>query len=64
MSELTLPSPKGRIRHLTQEKAEVLELRTLLPKAFQVHLEDVDFHEPIASGSFGRVRSDMVDVLS
>uniref|UniRef100_A0A0K0CZ87 Protein kinase domain-containing protein n=1 Tax=Angiostrongylus cantonensis TaxID=6313 RepID=A0A0K0CZ87_ANGCA len=50
-----LPSPMGRLRSMTREKAEVLQLRSTLPPMFHLSLTDIDFQEAIGSGSFGKV---------
>ncbi|VDM58140.1 unnamed protein product [Angiostrongylus costaricensis] len=50
-----LPSPMGRLRSMTREKAEVLQLRSTLPPTFHLSLADIDFQEAIGSGSFGKV---------
>ncbi|KAK5986825.1 hypothetical protein GCK32_010971 [Trichostrongylus colubriformis] len=50
-----LPSPMGRLRSMTREKAEVLQLRSALPPIFHLSLADIDFQEAIGSGSFGKV---------
>ncbi|VDL64255.1 unnamed protein product, partial [Nippostrongylus brasiliensis] len=50
-----LPSPMGRLRSMTREKAEVLQLRSTLSPVFHLSLADIDFQEAIGSGSFGKV---------
>ncbi|VDK70940.1 unnamed protein product [Onchocerca ochengi] len=50
-----LPSPLGRLRSMTKEKAEILQLRASLCSQFHLSLTDVDFQEAIGSGSFGKV---------
>nr|CDQ04713.1 Bm2331, isoform e [Brugia malayi] len=50
-----LPSPLGRLRSVTKEKAEILQLRASLCSQFHLSLTDVDFQEAIGSGSFGKV---------
>lgn len=50
-----LPSPLGRLRSMTKEKAEILQLRATLSNSFHLSLTDVDFQEAIGSGSFGKV---------
>ncbi|MFH4975983.1 hypothetical protein AB6A40_002692 [Gnathostoma spinigerum] len=50
-----LPSPLGRLRSMTKEKAEILQLRASLPNVFHLSLSDVDFQEAVGSGSFGKV---------
>ena len=37
------------------EKIDVLQLRSALPGYFQLQITDLDFQEPIGSGSFGKV---------
>lgn len=37
------------------EKIDVLQLRSSLPRYFQLQITDLDFQEPIGSGSFGKV---------
>uniref|UniRef100_A0A0M3IFS7 Protein kinase domain-containing protein n=1 Tax=Ascaris lumbricoides TaxID=6252 RepID=A0A0M3IFS7_ASCLU len=50
-----LPSPLGRLRSMTKEKAEILQLRASLANSFHLSLSDVDFQEAVGSGSFGKV---------
>lgn len=50
-----LPSPMGRLRSMTREKAEVLQLRSALSPIFHLSLADIDFQEAVGSGSFGKV---------
>uniref|UniRef100_A0A915Q6D0 Protein kinase domain-containing protein n=1 Tax=Setaria digitata TaxID=48799 RepID=A0A915Q6D0_9BILA len=50
-----LPSPLGRLRSMTKEKVEILQLRASLCNQFHLSLTDVDFQEAIGSGSFGKV---------
>lgn len=38
-----LPSPLGRLRSMTKEKAEILQLRASLCSQFHLSLTDVDF---------------------
>ena len=40
---------------LLVEKIDVLQLRSALPRHFQLQITDLDFQEPIGSGSFGKV---------
>ncbi|KAM8873883.1 serine/threonine-protein kinase TNNI3K isoform 3-T3 [Spinachia spinachia] len=54
-SYVSVPSPLGKIKSMTKEKAEVLLLRASLPSQFHLQLSDLEFHEIIGSGSFGRV---------
>ena len=37
------------------EKIDVLQLRATLPHQFHLHITDLDFHEVIGTGSFGKV---------
>ncbi|CAJ0580922.1 unnamed protein product, partial [Mesorhabditis spiculigera] len=50
-----LPSPWGRLKSLTKEKAEILQLRSLLNPRFHLSMADIDLQEAIGSGSFGKV---------
>ncbi|CDW53227.1 serine:threonine protein kinase TNNI3K [Trichuris trichiura] len=52
---VTLPSPLGKLRSITKEKAEVLQLRNLLGNQHHMELAEIDFQEAIGSGSFGKV---------
>ncbi|CEF66827.1 Serine/threonine-protein kinase TNNI3K [Strongyloides ratti] len=54
-SYIPLPSPIGKLRSMTKEKTEILQLRARLPLSFQVSLLDVELQEVIGSGSFGKV---------
>ncbi|XP_040041238.2 serine/threonine-protein kinase TNNI3K isoform X2 [Gasterosteus aculeatus] len=54
-SYVSVPSPLGKIKSMTKEKAEVLLLRASLPSQFHLQLPDLEFNEIIGSGSFGRV---------
>uniref|UniRef100_A0A0N4ZEU3 Protein kinase domain-containing protein n=1 Tax=Parastrongyloides trichosuri TaxID=131310 RepID=A0A0N4ZEU3_PARTI len=54
-SYIPLPSPIGKLRSMTKEKTEILQLRAHLPLSFQMSLLDVELHEVIGSGSFGKV---------
>lgn len=38
-----LPSPLGRLRSMTKEKVEILQLRASLCSQFRLSLADVDF---------------------
>uniref|UniRef100_A0AC35TH32 Protein kinase domain-containing protein n=1 Tax=Rhabditophanes sp. KR3021 TaxID=114890 RepID=A0AC35TH32_9BILA len=51
-----LPSPMGRLRSMTKEKTEILQLRSQLPNAFQLYLLDVELLEAIGTllSSMGR----------
>uniref|UniRef100_A0A915EIG8 Protein kinase domain-containing protein n=1 Tax=Ditylenchus dipsaci TaxID=166011 RepID=A0A915EIG8_9BILA len=50
-----LPSPLGRLRSMTKEKAEILQLRAELRSIFHLSLIDIELREIIGSGSFGKV---------
>ncbi|KAI6187748.1 Serine/threonine-protein kinase TNNI3K [Aphelenchoides besseyi] len=50
-----LPSPMGRLRSITKEKAEVLQLRDKMDSGYRLSLMDIELLEPIGSGSFGNV---------
>ncbi|GCC17738.1 hypothetical protein chiPu_0020645, partial [Chiloscyllium punctatum] len=52
---VSVPSPLGKIKNMTKEKADVLLLRAELPSHFHLQLSDIEFHEIIGSGSFGKV---------
>ncbi|XP_003439857.1 serine/threonine-protein kinase TNNI3K [Oreochromis niloticus] len=54
-SYVSVPSPLGKIKSMTKEKAEVLVLRASLPSHFHLQLSELEFNEIIGSGSFGRV---------
>lgn len=54
-SYVSVPSPLGKIKSMTKEKAEVLVLRASLPSQFHLQLSELEFNEIIGSGSFGRV---------
>uniref|UniRef100_A0A8C0PSX1 Serine/threonine-protein kinase TNNI3K n=1 Tax=Canis lupus familiaris TaxID=9615 RepID=A0A8C0PSX1_CANLF len=54
-SYVSLPSPLGKIKSMTKEKADVLLLRAGLPSHFHLQLSEIEFHEIIGSGSFGKV---------
>ncbi|CAK5007095.1 unnamed protein product [Meloidogyne enterolobii] len=50
-----LPSPLGRLRSMTKEKAEILQLRAELRSTHHLSLLNIDLKEPIGNGSFGKV---------
>ncbi|KAI6214704.1 Serine/threonine-protein kinase TNNI3K [Aphelenchoides besseyi] len=50
-----LPSPMGRLRSITKEKAEVLQLRDNMDSGYRLSLMDIELLEAIGSGSFGKV---------
>uniref|UniRef100_I3MBG7 TNNI3 interacting kinase n=1 Tax=Ictidomys tridecemlineatus TaxID=43179 RepID=I3MBG7_ICTTR len=54
-SYVSVPSPLGKIKSITKEKADVLLLRAGLPSHFHLQLSEIEFHEIIGSGSFGKV---------
>ncbi|XP_040262638.1 serine/threonine-protein kinase TNNI3K isoform X1 [Bufo bufo] len=54
-SYVSVPSPLGKIKSLTKEKADVLLLRASLPSHFHLQMSEIEFHEIIGSGSFGKV---------
>ncbi|XP_076009320.1 serine/threonine-protein kinase TNNI3K [Genypterus blacodes] len=54
-SYVSVPSPLGKIKSMTKEKAEVLLLRATLPSQFHLQLSELEFNEIIGSGSFGKV---------
>uniref|UniRef100_W5M6G5 Serine/threonine-protein kinase TNNI3K n=1 Tax=Lepisosteus oculatus TaxID=7918 RepID=W5M6G5_LEPOC len=54
-SYVSVPSPLGKIKSMTKEKADVLLLRASLPSHFHLQLSELEFHEIIGSGSFGKV---------
>ncbi|XP_062047530.1 serine/threonine-protein kinase TNNI3K isoform X2 [Lepus europaeus] len=54
-SYVSVPSPLGKIKNMTKEKADVLLLRAGLPSHFHLQLSEIEFHEIIGSGSFGKV---------
>ncbi|NP_796040.3 serine/threonine-protein kinase TNNI3K [Mus musculus] len=54
-SYVSVPSPLGKIKSMTKEKADVLLLRAELPSRFHLQLSEIEFHEIIGSGSFGKV---------
>uniref|UniRef100_A0A7E4UPQ6 Protein kinase domain-containing protein n=1 Tax=Panagrellus redivivus TaxID=6233 RepID=A0A7E4UPQ6_PANRE len=50
-----LPSPIGRLRSITKEKADILLLRANLKRVCHLALPDIDLLNVIGSGSFGKV---------
>ncbi|CAD5214642.1 unnamed protein product [Bursaphelenchus okinawaensis] len=50
-----LPSPMGRLRSITKEKTEILQLRTELDSASHLSLVDIEIKGEIGQGSFGKV---------
>ncbi|KAK3601000.1 hypothetical protein CHS0354_008110 [Potamilus streckersoni] len=54
-SYVSVPSPMGKLRSMTKEKIDVLQLRAMLPHHFQMQLSEIEFQETIGSGSFGKV---------
>ncbi|KPP79634.1 serine/threonine-protein kinase TNNI3K-like, partial [Scleropages formosus] len=54
-SYVSVPSPLGKIKSLTKEKADILLLRASLPSHFHLQLSELEFSEIIGSGSFGKV---------
>ncbi|NXM71748.1 TNI3K kinase, partial [Serilophus lunatus] len=54
-SYVSVPSPLGKIKSMTKEKADVLLLRAALPPHLHLQLSEIEFHEIIGSGSFGKV---------
>ncbi|KAI1889245.1 hypothetical protein AGOR_G00177160 [Albula goreensis] len=54
-SYVSVPSPLGKIKSMTKEKADVLLLRASLPSHFHLQLSELEFNEIIGSGSFGKV---------
>ncbi|KAM6938786.1 serine/threonine-protein kinase TNNI3K [Lycodopsis pacificus] len=54
-SYVSVPSPLGKIKSMTKEKAEVLLLRASLPSHYHLQLSELEFKEIIGSGSFGKV---------
>ncbi|XP_030853711.1 serine/threonine-protein kinase TNNI3K isoform X2 [Strongylocentrotus purpuratus] len=54
-SYVSVPSPLGRLRCITKEKINVLQLRASLPKNFHLDINEIEFLETIGSGSFGNV---------
>ncbi|XP_071156052.1 serine/threonine-protein kinase TNNI3K-like [Mytilus edulis] len=60
-SYVSVPSPLGKLKSMTREKIDVLQLRAELPRHFQLQLTDLTFQEPIGSGSFGKVYKGFYD---
>ncbi|XP_067661812.1 serine/threonine-protein kinase TNNI3K-like [Haliotis asinina] len=54
-SYVSVPSPLGKLRSMTREKIDVLQLRATLPSRFHLQITDIEFQETIGSGSFGKV---------
>ncbi|MBN3276551.1 TNI3K kinase, partial [Polyodon spathula] len=54
-SYVSVPSPLGKIKSMTKEKADVLLLRASLPSQYHLQLSELEFNEMIGSGSFGKV---------
>ncbi|KAL7828980.1 hypothetical protein SRHO_G00326140 [Serrasalmus rhombeus] len=54
-SYVSVPSPLGKIKSMTKEKADILLLRASLPSNFHLQLSELEFNEIIGSGSFGKV---------
>uniref|UniRef100_A0A8C5R0I6 TNNI3 interacting kinase n=1 Tax=Leptobrachium leishanense TaxID=445787 RepID=A0A8C5R0I6_9ANUR len=54
-SYVSVPSPLGKIKSMTKEKADVLLLRASLPSHFHLPISEIECHEIIGSGSFGKV---------
>ncbi|KRZ62864.1 Serine/threonine-protein kinase TNNI3K, partial [Trichinella nativa] len=54
-ASVTLPSPMGKLKSVTKEKAEVLQLRNLLGNQYHIQMSDIDLQESVGSGSFGKV---------
>ncbi|KAH3794040.1 serine/threonine-protein kinase TNNI3K-like [Dreissena polymorpha] len=54
-SYVSVPSPIGKLKSMTREKIEVLQLRADLPHQFHILISDIDFQDVIGSGSFGKV---------
>ncbi|CAD5220579.1 unnamed protein product [Bursaphelenchus xylophilus] len=50
-----LPSPMGRLRSITKEKTEILQLRTELDSSLHLSLVDIEIKGEIGQGSFGKV---------
>ncbi|XP_038572024.1 serine/threonine-protein kinase TNNI3K-like isoform X1 [Micropterus salmoides] len=50
-SYVSVPSPLGKIKSMTKEKAEVLLLRASLPSHFHLQLSELEFNEIIGSGN-------------
>uniref|UniRef100_A0A2C9L8D7 Protein kinase domain-containing protein n=2 Tax=Biomphalaria glabrata TaxID=6526 RepID=A0A2C9L8D7_BIOGL len=54
-SYVAVPSPLGKLRSMTKEKIDVLQLRANLSHQFHLQITDLEFQETIGSGSFGKV---------
>ncbi|XP_012934991.1 serine/threonine-protein kinase TNNI3K [Aplysia californica] len=54
-SYVAVPSPLGKLRSMTKEKIDVLQLRATLSHQFHLQITDLEFQETIGSGSFGKV---------
>ena len=54
-SYVAVPSPLGKLRSITKEKIDVLQLRATLSHQFLLQITDLEFQEIIGSGSFGKV---------
>ncbi|XP_064617011.1 serine/threonine-protein kinase TNNI3K-like [Liolophura sinensis] len=54
-SYVSVPSPLGKLRSITREKIDVLQLRASLPHQFHLLITDMEFQEVIGTGSFGKV---------
>ncbi|XP_060080735.1 serine/threonine-protein kinase TNNI3K-like [Ylistrum balloti] len=54
-SYVSVPSPLGKLKSITREKIDVLQLRSTLPRHYHLNISDLDFEEVIGSGSFGKV---------
>lgn len=50
-----LPSPMGRLRSITKEKTEILQLRNELDSSLHLSLIDIEIKGEIGQGSFGKV---------
>ncbi|XP_053380307.1 serine/threonine-protein kinase TNNI3K-like [Mercenaria mercenaria] len=54
-SYVSVPSPIGKLKSMTREKIDVLQLRADLPHHFHILISDIEFNDVIGSGSFGKV---------
>ncbi|CAL4059406.1 unnamed protein product [Meganyctiphanes norvegica] len=54
-SYFPIPSPIGKLRTMTQEKIDVLYLRSVLPPHLHLNMSDIEKLENISTGSFGKV---------
>ncbi|KAL4218676.1 Serine/threonine-protein kinase tnni3k [Mactra antiquata] len=54
-SYVSVPSPIGKLKSMTREKIDVLQLRADLPHQFHILISDIEFNDVIGSGSFGKV---------